>query len=122
MENKGFFKSLLDFEFKELVTLKIIKVLYMIGILVGSIVGIMIFLKAFRLSFAAGLLHVIAAPIAFLLIVIISRVMMELLMTLFRIEENTRKEQPQAEVVEAEAKTEPITEPAASEGPESLEL
>jgi len=114
MEDKGFFKSLLDFEFKELVTLKIIKFLYMIGILAGGVVGIMTFVKAFRQTFAVGLLHVIAAPIVFLLIVIISRIKMELLMTLFRIEENTRKEQPQADVVEAE--------PAASEGPASLEL
>ena len=120
MEDKGFFKSLLDFEFKELVTLKVIKVLYMIGILAGGIVGIMILVKAFSQNFAAGLLHVIAAPIAFLLIVIISRIKMELLMTLFRIEENTRKDQPQAEVVEAEAK--PVTEPADPEDPESLDL
>jgi len=120
MKDKGFLKSLLDFEFKELVTLKVIKVLYMIEILAGGIVGIMIFVKAFSQSFAAGLLHVIAAPIVFLLIVIISRVIMELLMTLFRIEENTRKEQPQAEAVEDEAK--PVTEPATSEDLESLEL
>jgi len=120
MENKGFLKSLLDLEFKELVTLRIIKVLYVIGILAGAIVGIMIFVKAFSQSFAAGLLHVIAAPIVFLLIVIIARVKMELLMTLFRIEENTRKEQPQAEAVEDEAK--PVIEPAASKDPESPEL
>ncbi|MBN1457181.1 MAG: DUF4282 domain-containing protein [Sedimentisphaerales bacterium] len=116
MENKGFFKSLVDFEFKELVTLKVIPILYIIGILVAGVVGIMIFVKAFSQNFAIGLLHVIAAPIAFLLIVIISRIKMELLMTLFRIEQNTRKDQPQAEVVEAEVK--PVTEPADPEDPE----
>lgn len=120
MEDKGFLKSLLDFEFKELITLKIIKVLYMIGIIAAGIVGIMIFAKAFSQSFTTGLLHVIAAPIVFLLIVVISRVIMELLMTLFRIEENTRKEQLQAEAVEDEAKS--VIKPAKTKDPESLEL
>ena len=58
-----------------------------------------------------GLLYIVAAGAAFILIVIGWRVTMELLMTLFKIEENTRKidlavEAEVTEAVEAEANQE----------------
>ena len=111
METKSFIKSLFDLEMKESITLGIIKTLYTIGIAVAGAVGVALVITAFTKSFATGLLHVIAAPIAFILLVVIWRVVLELLMILFKIEENTRKidaaaEAEVTETVEAEASQE----------------
>ena len=111
METNGFLKSLFDLEMKELITLKIIKALYTIGIAIAGIIGVALVITAFTKSFATGLLYVIAAPIAFILLVVVLRVVLELLMTLFKIEENTRKvdiaaEAEVTETVEAEASEE----------------
>ncbi|MCK5565929.1 MAG: DUF4282 domain-containing protein [Planctomycetes bacterium] len=111
MESNNFLKSLFDLEMKEPVTLKIIKALYTIGIAIAGIIGVAFVVTAFRQNFAMGLVYVIAAPIAFLLLVVVLRVVMELLMTLFKIEENTRKvditaEAEVTEAVEAEASQE----------------
>ena len=96
---KGFWSCLLDLSFNELITKRIIRILYSIGIAFAVIAGVYLIFTAFTKGFGEGLLYVIAAPIAFLLLVIAFRVMMELLLTLFRIEENTRKREPQAEPV-----------------------
>jgi MFS family permease len=114
METNSFLKKLFDLEMKESITLGIIKTLYTIGIAIAGIVGVAFVVTAFRQNFAMGLVYVIAAPIAFLLLVVVLRVVLELLMTLFKIEENTRKidmavEAEVTEAVEAEASQEQTT-------------
>ena len=111
MEANKFLKSLFDLEMKDNITLGIFKSLYTVGIALAGIVGVALVITAFGQSFAKGLLHVIAAPLAFLLLVAILRVTLELVMVLFKIEENTRKVNIAAdaevtEVVEAEANQE----------------
>ena len=101
MENrKSFFGALFDLSFNEIITLKLIKVLYCIGIGIAGIAACWLVFTAFFQTFAVGLLHLILAPIVFLLLVIISRIKMELFVALFKIEENTRKCAP-AEVQQA---------------------
>ena len=111
MEATKFLKSLFDLEMKESITLGIIKTLYTIGIAIAGIVGVALVVTAFTEKFATGLLYVIAAPLAFILLVVVLRVVLELLMTLFKIEKNTRKiditvEDEVTETVEAEANQE----------------
>ena len=96
-EKKNFWACLFELSFSELITLKIIKYLYAIGILIAGIAGIWVFVAALGQTGIWVLLYVIAVPIVFILLVIISRVKMELLLTLFRIEENTRKPAPAEE-------------------------
>jgi uncharacterized membrane protein len=110
-EKKCFCKCLFDLSFSELITMRIIKVLYAIGILIAGIAGLYLIVMAFTKGFGPGLLHVIAAPIVFILLVIVLRVCMELVLTLFKIEENTRKPAPAQE-----AQT-----PAPAEEPEPAE-
>ena len=90
-DKKKFWSSLLDMSFDELITKDVISILYMVGIGIAAITAVVLVISAFGQSFAVGLLHVIAAPIVFVLIVIILRIELELVMTLFKIEENTRK-------------------------------
>lgn len=93
MEDKNCFcKCLFDMSFEQLVTPKILKILYMVGIGIAGIAGVWLVISAFGQSFAMGLLYIIAAPIVFVLLVVVLRVTLELVLTLFRIEENTRGE------------------------------
>jgi hypothetical protein len=112
-EKKSFWCCLFDLSFSELITTRIIKVLYLIGIVVAGIIALALIIKAFFHSFATGLLLVIASPVVFALLVICCRVKMEFVLTLFRIEENTR--QSKAESIEA---AEPEAEPAEPEAEE----
>ena len=108
-EKKCFGSCLFDLSFSELITMRVIKVLYAIGILIAGIAGLYLIVTAFSKGFGSGLLHVIAAPIVFVFLVIVLRVCMELVLTLFKIEENTRKPAP---AQEAEA---PAEEPEPAE-------
>ena len=111
MENKkGFLGTLFDLSFSEIITLKLIKILYCIGIAIAALAACWLVFNAFFQTFAMGLLHLILAPIVFFLLVIISRIKMELFVALFKIEENTRKCAP-AEVQQVT----PETAPAESE-------
>ena len=112
-EKKSFWACLFDLSFSELITVRIIRVLYLIGIIIAGIVALVLIVKAFFHGFAMGLLLVIASPVVFALLVICCRVKMEFLLTLFRIEENTR--QCSAESIEA---SEPEAEPAEPEADE----
>ena len=88
-KKKCFCTSLFDLSFTELITVKVIKIIYMVGIAAAGIVAITLIVRAFSKGFGVGLLHCIAAPVVFVLIVVILRILLELILTLFRIEENT---------------------------------
>ena len=100
-EEKCFCSCLFDLSFNDFITKKVVKILYMIGIAIAGIAAITLIVKAFYGSFATGLVHIIAAPIVFILIVIALRIYLELVLTLFRIEENTRKPKPEEQISEA---------------------
>lgn len=104
-EKKSFWACLFDLSFSELITVRIIRVLYLIGIIIAGVVALVLVVKAFSQGFGKGLLLVIASPVVFTLLVICFRVKMEFLLTLFRIEENTRPakaESAETTVCEAE--------------------
>ena len=89
MEHKGFFALLFDLSFEEFVTTKIIKVLYVIGI-IGAVVYALVFIgMGFSRSAIQGIVTLILSPLVFLLAVIIARVYMELIIVIFRIAEST---------------------------------
>ncbi len=115
-EKKSFCKCLFDLSFTEFLTLKIIKVLYMVGIGIAVLTGLVIFVKAFSYKLAEGLLLAVAAIVATGLIIVCVRIVLELVITLFRIEENTRKEKP-AVTQDAPA---PQAEPEDNEPPATI--
>jgi len=93
----GFFKALFDFSFTEFVTSKIIKLLYGLSILFSGIFALILlvfFLAAgFRESAAAGIVAlIIGSPICFLIFLVLvtySRVLLEIIIVVFRISEHT---------------------------------
>ena len=108
-EKKCFGSCLFDLSFRELITMRIIKALYVIGILIAGMAALCLIVQAFSKGFGPGLLHVIAAPIVFIFLVIVMRVCMELVLTLFKIEENTRN------LVPAQEDEAPAEEPESAE-------
>ncbi len=93
----GFFKALFDFSFTEFVTSKIIKLLYGLSIIFSVISAlillILLLLAGFKESAGLGILAlIIGAPLCFLIflvMVIYSRVVLEIIIVIFRIAEHT---------------------------------
>ncbi len=89
-DTKGFFGSLFDLSFTSLVATRIIKLLYVLAILVIGLYAFIFIVGGFSRSPAAGLLVLlIIAPIFTLASLVYTRVLLELIIALFRIMENT---------------------------------
>lgn len=113
METKGFFGRLFDMSFSSFITTSIIKVLYVLGLIVIGLTALGFVIAAFADSAGAGIfVLLIAAPLLSLLWVIYVRVILELIIVLFRIME-TNKEQ--VELLRAQAP--PTSPPPPAEPP-----
>jgi hypothetical protein len=88
-EVKGFFASLFDFSFTSFVTTKLIKFLYVLGILLAALGGLFLIITAFSQGVLPGLGALIIAPLFLLLGIMYLRVILEVLIVIFRISENT---------------------------------
>lgn len=88
----GFFVALFDFSFTDFVASKIIKFLYGLSIVLIGI-GILTFvIFSFGVSPVAGILMLlIVGPLIFILGVIYTRVLLEIIIVIFRIAEHTAK-------------------------------
>jgi uncharacterized membrane protein (DUF485 family) len=85
---KGFFGSLFDLSFTSFVTSKLVKVLYVLAIVGAGVWAIVLAVPAFQGGTALGLLMaLVVAPLFFVLAVIWSRVVLELIVVIFRISE-----------------------------------
>ena len=85
---RGFFGSLFDLSFTSFVTMKVIKVLFVLAIIGAALVAIS--LVAFSNTPYGNLppvVAIIAAPIVFFVYILLARVWMEILMVTFRIEQ-----------------------------------
>lgn len=89
--DEGFFPSLFDMSFTKFMTPKLIKVLYILAIVVFSLYSLLILVSFLGAGGPAALIGLIGAPLLWFIGVIYSRVMLEVVMVLFRIERNTRK-------------------------------
>lgn len=95
--SRGFVSSLFDFEFKTLVSPRIIRILYILVIVFAILYALAVFIAGIGSITQGGgpavlgfLLAFVAAPLLFLVFAAYSRVLLEVALVLFRIEENTR--------------------------------
>jgi len=92
----GFFNRLFDMSFTRFITPSIIKLLFVLSIVMISIFSLFMLIAGLATlgsggdGAAGGIVFVIFAPIYWLLGVIWSRVILELVIVFFRIETNTR--------------------------------
>lgn len=89
MGNKGFFSSLFDLSFTEFVTIRIIKVLFVLAIISSGIGALMLLFSGIAVGGAEAFIMIIVSPIAFFFYVLMARIWLEVIIVLFRIAENT---------------------------------
>jgi hypothetical protein len=114
---KSFFGALFDVSFSSLITTKVIKVIYILSMVVIGLIALFFVAAAFAQSVAVGLITlVIFAPLVALVYLIYARVILEVIICLFRIMETN------VELVELQrAATSPAAPPPPSEPPPAPE-
>lgn len=85
----GFLESLFDWDFNSLVVARLAKYLYIIAVVFASVVASGIFVGGFAVNQWTGAVAVLVAPMAWIGIVLASRVVLEHFVVLFRISEHT---------------------------------
>lgn len=85
----GFFGALFDFSFSHFVTTRIIKVLYVLGIIAVAVWALSLVAGAFRMGGAAIIPMLLLAVIGFFVGIIYLRIVLEFIMIVFRIADNT---------------------------------
>lgn len=90
-QSQGFLKRLFDLSFSEFIAIKIVGILYAIGIVLAGLGALGIAISSFSNGFAAGVGGLILAPLAFFLYVIFIRIALEGMIVAFRTAENTAR-------------------------------
>ena len=89
---EGFLASLFDVEFKSLITTKVIKVLYILSMIVIGLAALALVAAAFANSVAGGLIVLlIVAPLVAVIYLIYVRVLLEIVLAVFRIMETNKR-------------------------------
>jgi hypothetical protein len=78
--------ALTDFGFTRFVTIRIVPILYLLGLVLGAIVAASQVLAAFRMGAIVALVSLVLVPFAYLLFALYLRVGLELVIILFRIQ------------------------------------
>jgi hypothetical protein len=95
----SFFEALFDFTFSKYISVTVVRVLYVLAIILALFGALAMIVTAFAASFWSGLFALVFAPLLFVFYVLISRVMFEIFVVIFRIAdylreiaENTKRE------------------------------
>lgn len=91
MNEKNMIESLFDVSFSSFVTTKLIKIVFIIGLVFAALGTIAIVISSFRTGVLAGLLMLVLSPVIFLVWSLGVRIWCEMVMVIFRIAENTSK-------------------------------
>lgn len=89
--NKSLFSRVFDLSFKEFVTPSIIKVIFVLGVILAGLFALAILVSFASQGGGAVVVGLIVAPLLFIIYTLFVRVMCEIYILLFRIEENTRQ-------------------------------
>ncbi len=84
-DDKNFFAGLVDFSFQHVLTRRIVKVLYIIGILAGGITVVTCVVLGFQQSPAEGLINLVAGIVALFVGILIWRALLEMTLVVLRI-------------------------------------
>jgi hypothetical protein len=89
MNPQGFLGSIFDFSFTEFITIRIIKFLFILGIIFAAIGTLVLIVTGFSNGIGAGILSLVLSPLIFLIYVLLARVWCEMILVVFRIAEHT---------------------------------
>jgi hypothetical protein len=90
-EEKNFFAGLVDFSFQQQIMRRIVRVLYIIGILIGGICVVTYAVLGFQNSPAEGLINLVAGIVSFFVGLLIWRGLLELALIVQRIAESIER-------------------------------
>jgi|SRR5580658_430950 hypothetical protein len=91
LEDKGFIRSLYDFSFSSLVTMRVIRVLYALITIIYSLAAVITFaVLLVRHTPVDIVLAIIVVPLAYLIYLTIARITLEVLMVIFNIGKDVR--------------------------------
>lgn len=85
-----FIAPLFDLSFKEFITLKILKFVYILGIFINGLIVLFLILLGFAKSISNGIITLIFSPFIFIILTIFTRVWIEIMIVAFCIAENTK--------------------------------
>ncbi len=88
---KKSFELLFDLSFSEFITTRVIKVLFLVGIIVAALTTVGLVISSFAAGITAGVVVLIFSPVVFILHVLAARIWCEIIIVLFRIAENTSR-------------------------------
>jgi len=89
IEAKGFFASLFDFGFTSFITLKFLRLIYGVLVVLILLGGVVVFLGSISQGGIYILVAIVIVPIVTLIYLVLTRVSMEMVALFFRIGENT---------------------------------
>jgi hypothetical protein len=87
---RGFFEALFDLSFTDLITTKIVKVLYVIAMAGVGLATLLFIIGSFADKVGYGILALLFSPLIILVGIIIARLYAEMTIILFRIAEYVR--------------------------------
>ena len=91
LEEKGFFGSLYDFSFSSLITLRVIRFLYVLITIVYSLAALGLFVSLLVTHTPLGIvIAVVGVPLAYLLYLTVARISLEFLIVIFTIGKDVR--------------------------------
>jgi hypothetical protein len=91
LEGMSFFRSLYDFSFSSFITLRVIRVLYIVITVLYSIVAVVVFIGALISHTPADIVvAIIVVPLGYLIYLTIARITMEIIMVIFNIGKDLR--------------------------------
>jgi Domain of unknown function (DUF4282) len=94
-QTKGFLRSLFDFSFKSLIAGRVIRVLYVLWMMLLALAAIALIIAGFEINAALGAITLlILGPLYFLFNLTFTRVLLELVMAILAIQENTNRISP----------------------------
>jgi hypothetical protein len=94
IDGQGLLSALTDFTFERFVTARLVPVLYALGLVLGAVFAASQIMMAMRLGVLVALMGLVIVPLGFLLFALYLRVGLEIVIVLFRIEQNTARLAP----------------------------
>ena len=86
LDGSSLMSALTDFSFSRFATVRLVPILYLLGLVAGGIMAAAYLLTALRLGLVVGVVGLVLVPLGYLVFALYLRVVLELVMVLFRIE------------------------------------
>jgi hypothetical protein len=85
------FSAIFDFSFTEFISIDLIRLLYVFAFIVAALAMVGAIFAGFSNGLSWGIGSIIIAPVVFFVIIFVARIVLEMMIVLFRIEQYTKQ-------------------------------